>query len=106
MKRASTGSTTPAEDRTDWARVKALPDAAIAHDADSPRTTEADWEGAAMRRGGVLLGHTPRRRGPGKRPAREAVQLRLMPDTLARWRATGPGWQTRMAEALDKALPV
>jgi uncharacterized protein (DUF4415 family) len=23
---------------------------------------------------------------------------------LARWKATGPGWQTRMAEALDKAI--
>ena len=24
--------------------------------------------------------------------------LRLPPDMLARWKATGPGWQTRMAE--------
>lgn len=111
MKHAFTGKITPATseepraDRSDLARVQALRDEDIALDADNPRTTDVDWEGASMRQGGVLLGHTPRRRGAGKRPAREAVQLRLMPDTLARWRATGPGWQTRMAEALDKALP-
>ncbi|MGH9897786.1 MAG: BrnA antitoxin family protein [Pyrinomonadaceae bacterium] len=33
-----------------------------------------------------------------------AISLRLPPDTLARWRATGPGWQTRMAEALRKSI--
>jgi uncharacterized protein (DUF4415 family) len=28
----------------------------------------------------------------------------LPPETLARWKATGPGWQTRMAEALSRAV--
>jgi len=36
--------------------------------------------------------------------ARTSISLRLPPDTLARWKATGPGWQTRMAEALRKAV--
>ena len=36
--------------------------------------------------------------------ARTSISLRLLPETLARWKATGPGWQTRMAEALQKAL--
>lgn len=36
--------------------------------------------------------------------ARTSISIRLPPDTLARWKATGPGWQTRMAEALDKAI--
>jgi uncharacterized protein (DUF4415 family) len=36
--------------------------------------------------------------------ARTSISLRLPPTTLARWKATGPGWQTRMAEALRKAL--
>jgi uncharacterized protein (DUF4415 family) len=36
--------------------------------------------------------------------ARTAISIRLPPDTLARWKATGPGWQTRMAETLDKAI--
>lgn len=34
--------------------------------------------------------------------ARTLISLRLPPETLARWKATGPGWQTRMAEALSK----
>ena len=34
--------------------------------------------------------------------ARTLISLRLPPETLARWRATGPGWQTRMAEALSR----
>jgi uncharacterized protein (DUF4415 family) len=36
--------------------------------------------------------------------ARTSISLRLPPETLARWKATGPGWQTRMAEALTKAI--
>lgn len=41
---------------------------------------------------------------PKSGKARTSISLRLPPDTLARWKATGPGWQTRMAEALSKAL--
>jgi uncharacterized protein (DUF4415 family) len=36
--------------------------------------------------------------------ARTSISLRLPPDTLARWKATGRGWQTRMAETLRKAV--
>jgi uncharacterized protein (DUF4415 family) len=36
--------------------------------------------------------------------ARTAISIRLPPETLARWKATGPGWQTRMAETLAKAI--
>lgn len=36
--------------------------------------------------------------------ARVAISLRLPPETLARWKATGPGWQTRMAEKLRRAV--
>lgn len=36
--------------------------------------------------------------------ARTLISLRLPPATLARWKATGPGWQTRMAETLQRAL--
>jgi uncharacterized protein (DUF4415 family) len=36
--------------------------------------------------------------------ARTSISLRLPQDTLARWKATGPGWQTRMAETLRKAV--
>jgi len=36
--------------------------------------------------------------------ARVAISLRLPPETLARWKATGPGWQTRMADKLTRAV--
>lgn len=46
------------------------------------------------------------RRGPG-RPRLEApkvqVSLRLDPDVLAKWKATGPGWQGRVNAALRDA---
>lgn len=46
----------------------------------------------------------PKGRGPGKKRAKAVTTLRLPADTLARWKATGRGWQTRMAETLSKAL--
>ena len=33
---------------------------------------------------------------------RQLISLRLPPEVIARWKATGPGWQTRMAERLAK----
>jgi len=45
----------------------------------------------------------PRGRPKSGHP-RTSISIRLPPETLARWKATGPGWQTRMAEALAKAI--
>jgi uncharacterized protein (DUF4415 family) len=36
---------------------------------------------------------------------REQIALRLPPETVARWRASGPGWQTRMAKVLARSAP-
>ncbi|MGH8563393.1 MAG: BrnA antitoxin family protein [Gammaproteobacteria bacterium] len=33
---------------------------------------------------------------------RKLISLRLPEDVIARWKATGPGWHTRMAERLSK----
>ena len=33
---------------------------------------------------------------------KEMISLRLPPEVVARWRATGPGWQTRMAKRLER----
>jgi uncharacterized protein (DUF4415 family) len=33
---------------------------------------------------------------------RQMISLRLPPEVIARWKATGPGWQTRMAKRLEK----
>jgi uncharacterized protein (DUF4415 family) len=45
----------------------------------------------------VKKGGRPRSVSP-----REAISLRLPAEVIASWRATGPGWQTRMAERLSK----
>jgi uncharacterized protein (DUF4415 family) len=44
-------------------------------------------------------------RGPGKKARRVAISLRIEPEALERWKASGPGWQTRMGEALNKLAP-
>ena len=41
---------------------------------------------------------------PKSSESKIAISLRLPPDTLARWKATGPGWQTRMADALRESV--
>jgi uncharacterized protein (DUF4415 family) len=55
--------------------------------------------------GTAAAGRLLKPRGRPKSAApRTAISLRLPPETLARWKATGPGWQTRMAETLEKAI--
>jgi uncharacterized protein (DUF4415 family) len=34
---------------------------------------------------------------------KQMISLRLPPEVVARWKATGPGWQTRMAKRLERA---
>jgi uncharacterized protein (DUF4415 family) len=82
-------------------------------DADNPEWTEQDF--ARARPAGEILppevlasfgkGKVGRPVGYRKPAAKKSVTLRLDPDVVERWRASGPGWQTRMNEALRKALP-
>ncbi len=44
-----------------------------------------------------------RRRGPQKAPTKQLISVRLDPDTLAAYKATGRGWQSRMGDDLAKA---
>jgi uncharacterized protein (DUF4415 family) len=50
-----------------------------------------------LARGKVNKGGRPRLANP-----RQLISLRLPADVIARWKATGPGWQTRMAERLSE----
>ena len=76
------------ESLTDWARVR--------------RESEREPGSAQMNRKiGALVA---RKRGrPVVGEPKTAVSLRIPNSTLKRWKATGPGWQTRMAAALGKA---
>ncbi len=43
-------------------------------------------------------------RGPQKEPTKERITIRLSPDVVQRFRATGDGWQTRVDAALQDWL--
>lgn len=51
-------------------------------------------------RGVVNKGGRPRAANP-----KRLISIRLTEDVIQRWRATGPGWQTRMAEKLTNSAP-
>jgi uncharacterized protein (DUF4415 family) len=53
-----------------------------------------------LARGQVNKGGRPRSANP-----KRLISIRLPEDVIAKWRATGPGWQTRMAEKLARAAP-
>ena len=57
-----------------------------------PEITEDMLARAKLKKGGRPLSPNPRK----------SISLRLPPEVIERWRATGPGWQTRMAERLNK----
>ena len=47
----------------------------------------------------------PGQRGPGKRPAKVLLTVRVDPSILEAWRSTGPGWQARVNELLTREAP-
>jgi uncharacterized protein (DUF4415 family) len=57
-----------------------------------PELTDEMFGRATINKGGRPLSANPRK----------LISLRLPTDVIARWKATGPGWQTRMAERLSK----
>jgi uncharacterized protein (DUF4415 family) len=76
----------------------------IAADPDNPEWTEEDFKNARpFAEVFPDLAASRRGRGPQKEPTKVAVSLRLTREVLERFKADGPGWQTRMDEALKKA---
>ncbi len=57
-----------------------------------PAINESMLARAKVNRGGRPVSPNPRK----------LISLRLPSEVFERWRATGPGWQTRMAERLSK----
>lgn len=76
----------------------------IAADPDNPEWTAGDFKRAKpFAEVFPDLAASRRARGPQKEPTKIAVSLRLSPEVVERFKADGPGWQTRMDEALKKA---
>lgn len=71
------------------------------NDDSLPEITD-DWIAEAdLHHGNKLV----RRGRPKLANPRQLLSLRLPPQVIARWKATGPGWQTRMAEVLESKAP-
>jgi uncharacterized protein (DUF4415 family) len=88
--------------KTDWERVKAVQEGDPIfyapedgpYDPNDPKATEAYLSSAIVRR--------PGQRGKQKAATKQLVSLRLSPSVLEYFKATGPGWQTRIDDVLKK----
>lgn len=70
-------------------------DAHVVRPAEYEELPELDEE--MLSRAVINRGGRPRSANP-----RRLITLRLPADVIEHWRATGPGWQTRMAERLSR----
>lgn len=85
------------------ARIQAM----IARDPDSPDVTPeetAQAKPASEVLDPALLARLGRRGRPRSEASKVLVSLRLPPGVVDGYRATGPGWQVRMAEVLAAGL--
>lgn len=94
----------PVATGTDWERVKreAAQDAPVRFDADSEpydpndeRAVTAYWNAATIKRG---------RGRPAVAVKRPTLNMRVDADVLDAFKATGPGWQTRINALLRDAV--
>jgi uncharacterized protein (DUF4415 family) len=68
---------------------------------DLPKITEQWLAGADLYDGKKLV----RRGRPPLENPRKLLSLRLQPQVIAKWKASGPGWQTRMVKVLEQSAP-
>jgi uncharacterized protein (DUF4415 family) len=75
----------------------------------NPEWTEADFARATKFPKGIRLKDlTPSdpariaKRGPQKAPTKIPVSIRLSPEVVQHFKAKGPGWQSRIDDALRK----
>jgi uncharacterized protein (DUF4415 family) len=73
------------ESESDWTRVRRE----VALDAQATEDNRAIGELLERRRGRPVVGET-----------KTAISLRVPDSVLTAFKATGPGWQTRMTDAL------
>ncbi len=76
-------------------------------DEDNPEWTEEDFRQAKPPQEVLTaeqLKSFPRTRGPQVAPRKVAVSIRLSPEVVDRFKAGGPGWQSRINEVLKKAV--
>jgi len=74
-----------------------LPDIWIDQD-EAPELDDDFFERADLRKGNVLI--RPGRGRPRAEETKQRISIRLSPEVLREFRATGPGWQGRIDNAL------
>ena len=74
------------------------------NDIENPEWTEEDFAQArsASQLPAEVLAAFPKTRGPQKASTKVPVSIRLSPDVVEHFKAGGPGWQSRINEALRK----
>jgi uncharacterized protein (DUF4415 family) len=87
-KRGTGATPSASKGKTDWARLKSMPDGDVRFTKDAPRTLPQDWARAVAHRGLPV-------------PARkQQIALRVDVDVLEWFKAQGDGYQTRMNAVL------
>ena len=90
---------------TDWARVRrdVAADAPLSvdkkiepYDADNAGEVDIFWNQAQIKRG---------RGRPSLAQKRPTLNMRIDADLLEAFKATGPGWQTRIHDILRQSMP-
>jgi uncharacterized protein (DUF4415 family) len=87
-------------------REEARIQAGIASDADNPEWTEADFKKARpfAEMFPELAESIKRSRGrPALERPRKQISIRLDPDVIDKFKATGPKWQSKINEVLKRA---
>ena len=68
---------------------------------EAPEITERWVAEADLHRGNKLI----RRGRPKLENPKKLLSIRVSPNVIAGWKASGTGWQTRMAKVLEKSMP-
>lgn len=98
------------QSKTDWKRVLAFKEGDHIpfepedgpYDPNDAEATRVFFERADLIRNGKVVRRG--KRGPQKAPTKKLVSLRLSPEVVEHFRASGPGWQTRIDETPVKAI--
>jgi uncharacterized protein (DUF4415 family) len=92
--------------RTDWAKADTH-EITPAEYEEMPEWTDDQFDRAEIAVGDAVIrpanGTLTKPGRPKLAAPKKSIHLRLSPDVLAYFRKTGPGWQTRIDEALRKA---
>ena len=68
---------------------------------EAPEITDRWIAEADLRKGNRLV----RRGRPKLENPKKLLSIRVSPEVIDAWKASGAGWQTRMAKVLEKSVP-